>query len=61
MARHKDGLAEHFLVIHYAGYEGEIVLLDTTDGSVHLMRYGKIHKIADSFNEWFEKEILSYP
>lgn len=61
MARDLDRLAQHFLVIHNRGYEGEIVLLDTRDSSVHLMRYGKIHKIFDSFDEWFEREILTYP
>jgi hypothetical protein len=61
LAREQDDLAQHFLLIHETGLEGELVLLDTRDGTIHLMAYGKIRKIADSFGEWFDGYILSFP
>jgi hypothetical protein len=61
LAREQDNLADHFLLIHETGWEGELVLLDTRDETIHLMAYGTIRKIADSFDEWFERYALPYP
>ena len=58
--RRDDKLPHRFLVIQTTGLEDEIICLDTEDGTVHSRSrdFGN-HKIADSFNEWFERDILN--
>jgi hypothetical protein len=60
--RRRENLPHRFLVIHHTGIEDETICLDTEDGTVHSRSrdFGN-HKIADSFNEWFERDILNAP
>jgi len=61
MHRRDEGLPHRFLVIHHTGLEDETICLDTENEKVYSfsIELGN-HKIADSFNEWFEKDILEY-
>lgn len=49
------------LVIHYTGLEDEFVCLDTEDEKIYAMSwvFGN-RKIADSFDEWFNRDILPH-
>jgi hypothetical protein len=61
LCRRDRELHHRFLVIQHTGFEGEIICLDTEDGTVHsISRYLGNHKIADSFDEWFQRDILDY-
>lgn len=59
--RKREGLPHRFLVIQHTGMEDETICLDTEDENVYSFSrvYGK-RKIADSFDEWFEKDIIEY-
>jgi hypothetical protein len=56
----RDGLPHRFLVIFHTGYEDEVACLDTENGKVYAIELarGRNVKIADSFDEWFDREIL---
>jgi hypothetical protein len=59
--RRTEDLPHRYLVIQTTGFEGEIICLDTEDGTVHSIgRYLGNHKVADCFDEWFERDILEY-
>jgi hypothetical protein len=60
-SRLREGLPHRFLVIEDIGVDGVIICLDTEDKKIYQIShvYGN-HKIADSFSEWFEKDILEY-
>ena len=48
------------LVIHYTGLEDEFICLDTENEKIYAMsRVFGNRKIADSFDEWFNRDILS--
>lgn len=57
-ARKLYGLPNHYVVIAYTGFEDEMVCLDTPTGQVYVLSLGEYNKIADSFDEWFSKEII---
>lgn len=59
--RRLQHLPHRFLVVHHTGIEDEIICLDTEDEKVYsFSRVFGNHKIADSFDEWFEKDIIGY-
>lgn len=49
-----------FLVLHYTGIEDEFICLDTENEKIYSLSvcFGN-HKVADSFDEWFERDILA--
>jgi hypothetical protein len=54
-------LPHRFFVIHHTGIEDEVICLDTEDEKVYsISRVFGDHKIADSFSEWFERDIIAY-
>jgi hypothetical protein len=59
--RRDDSLPHRFLVIHHTGIEDEVICLDTENGRVYSFSrdFGN-HEIADSFNEWFERDIVEF-
>jgi len=59
--RRTENLPHRFLVIHHTGIEDEIICLDTENEKVYSIsgEFGN-HKIADSFDEWFERDILEF-
>lgn len=59
--RQVHDLPDSFLVIHHTGEEDETICLDTEDGRVYSMShvFGN-RKIADSFDEWFERDIIEF-
>ncbi|MBI4965233.1 MAG: SMI1/KNR4 family protein [Desulfomonile tiedjei] len=59
--RRTEGLPHRFLVIQHTGLEDEMICLDTEDEKVYSLSraYGK-DKVADSFDEWFQKDIIEY-
>jgi len=56
----KYGLPHRFLVVFHTGYEAEVACLDTENGQMYAIELarGRNIKIADSFDEWFDQEIL---
>jgi hypothetical protein len=56
-----EGLPRRFLVIHHTGFEDEKICLDTENEKIYSfsIELGN-HKIADSFSEWFERDIIAY-
>jgi len=59
--RRLDDLPHRFIVIHDTEVEDEIVCLDTHNGKVYAFsRVFGNRKLADSFNEWFERDIIEY-
>jgi len=59
--RRRYGLPHRFLVLHYSGFEDEFICLDTEDEKVYAFsRFFGDRKIADSFDVWFERDILEY-
>jgi hypothetical protein len=58
--RRDDNLPQRFLVIHHTGFEGEFICLDTEDEKIYAIShyFGYHKKIADSFDEWFTRDIL---
>jgi hypothetical protein len=59
--RKHEGLPHRFLVIHETGDEDETICLDTEDGTVHsISRWYGNKKVADSFDEWFQKDIVEF-
>jgi hypothetical protein len=60
MHRRNEGLPHRFLVIHHTGFEDETICLDTENEKIYSfsIELGN-HKIADSFNEWFERDIIA--
>ena len=59
--RRDDGLPHRFLVIRTRGIEDEIVCLDTENEKVYAFsRIFGDRKIADSFDEWFQRDIIEY-
>ena len=59
--RKSEGLPHRFLVIESIGVDGIITCLDTEDEKVYSISYvyGD-EKLADSFDEWFQKDIIEY-
>jgi hypothetical protein len=57
--RTRHFLAHRYLVLYYTGTEDEFVCLDTEDERVYSVSwvFGN-RKIADSFDEWFQRDIL---
>ncbi len=51
-------LPKAFLVIQHTGYEDEIICLDAESGAIYRVSDQKKQKIADSFSEWFNRDIL---
>jgi hypothetical protein len=59
--RRDEGLPHRFLVIHHTGVEDELICLDTENEKVYsISRDFGNHKIADSFDEWFERDIIEF-
>jgi|GEM_PF-1313826 len=59
--RQMDDLPHRFLVLYHSGYEDEIICLDTEDEKVYSISWTfGTHKMADSFDEWFQTDILDY-
>lgn len=59
--RRDENLPHRFLVIQTSGYEDELMCLDTEDGTVHaISRYLGNRKVADSFDEWFQRDIIEF-
>ena len=57
--RREDKLPLRFLVIHHTGIEDEFICLDTANEKIYAMsRVFGNRKIADSFDEWFNRDIL---
>jgi hypothetical protein len=65
LERDLNGIDPHWIVVYNTGFEGELVLLNSIDGTVHRQVYGgapgETLKIADCFDDWFETEILAPP
>jgi hypothetical protein len=61
MHRRDEGLPHDFLVIHHSGIEDETICLNTKNGKVYALSwvFGN-RKIADSFDEWFQRDIIEY-
>jgi SMI1-KNR4 cell-wall len=60
-ARMREGIPHSFLVIEHTGIEDETICLDTKDGKVYsTSRVFGNRKIADSFDEWFERDIIEF-
>jgi len=59
--RRNEGLPHHFLVIQHTGIEDETICLNTKNGKVYALSwvFGN-RKIADSFDEWFQRDIIEY-
>jgi len=59
--RRDEGLPHRFLVIHNTGIEDEYVCLDTVNERVYAFSidFGD-REIANSFDDWFERDILEY-
>ncbi len=57
--RSVDNYPHRFLVLRYNGIEDEFICLDTEDEKIYAMSwvFGN-RKIADSFDEWFNRDIL---
>jgi hypothetical protein len=54
-------LPHRFLVLYHSGYEDEMICLDTEDEKVYSISWTfGTHKFADSFDEWFQTDILDY-
>jgi hypothetical protein len=59
--RRTDNLPHRFLVIHHTGIEDEIICLDTENERVYsFSRHFGNRKIADSFDEWFKRDIIEF-
>ena len=59
--RRLDQLPHRFLVIHHTGIEDEVICLDTEDEKVYsISRVFGNRKVADSFDEWFKRDIIAY-
>ena len=58
--RSVDNYPHRFLVLHYTGIEDEFICLDTENEKIYALSecFGN-RKIADSFDEWFERDILA--
>jgi hypothetical protein len=57
--RKEYGYPHRLLVLHYTGFEDEFICLDTENEKIYSMsRYTGNRKIADSFDEWFNRDIL---
>jgi len=61
MYRRDENLPHRFLVLCTTGDEDEIMCLDTEDEKVYSVNWVLgTRKCADSFDEWFEKDIIQY-
>jgi len=59
--RRDDGLPHRFIVIQFTGFEDEIVCIDTENERIYAFsRDFDNRKIADSFDEWFQRDIIEY-
>lgn len=59
--RREHGLPHRFLVLGYGGFEDEHICLDTEDEKVYsISRWYGDRKIADSFDEWFQRDVIEY-
>jgi hypothetical protein len=59
--RRRENLPHRFLALFHSGYEDEVMCLDTEDEKVYsVSRVFGTRKFADSFDEWFEKDIIQY-
>ena len=57
--RRLHGFPHRFILIHHTGIEDETIGLDTEDEKVYsISRVFGDRKIADSFDEWFDRDIL---
>jgi hypothetical protein len=60
-ARQTDGLPHRFLVVEHTGVEDEMIRLDTENEKVYsISRVFGNRKIADSFDVWFERDIIEF-
>ncbi len=59
--REVENLPHRFLVLQHTGLEDEMICLDTEDEKVYSISwmFGN-EKIADSFDEWFQKDIVEW-
>ena len=59
--RRADGLPHQFLVVHHTGVEDETICLDTENEKIYSVSrdFGN-HKIADSFDELFQRDIIEF-
>jgi len=51
-------LPKEYLVVNHTGFEDEMVCLDAKTGRVYLIGQGTSKLIAESFDEWFTRDIL---
>jgi hypothetical protein len=59
--RRDDGLPHRFLVMHHTDVEDETICLDTENQKVYsISRVFGNRKIADSFDEWFQRDIIEF-
>jgi len=59
LRRRRHGLPHRFIALHYTGIEDEFICLDTEDEKIYsISRWLGDRKIADSFDEWFTRDIL---
>jgi hypothetical protein len=58
--RSVDNYPHRFLVLRYNGIEDEFICLDTEDEKIYSLSecFGN-HKVADSFDEWFNRDIFA--
>jgi len=59
--RRMVSLPHRFLVVHHTDIEDEIICLDTENEKIYSISqvFGD-RKIADSFDEWFERDIIEF-
>jgi hypothetical protein len=61
IVRRDEGLPHRLLVVEDIGVDVVIICLDTEDEKVYeISRVYGDRNIADSFDEWFEKDILEF-
>ncbi len=59
--RNREDLPHRFLVVEHTGLEDEMICLDTENEKVYsISRVFGNSKIADSFDEWFERDIIEF-
>ena len=57
--RSVDNYPHRLVVLYYTGFEDEFICLDTENEKIYAMsRVFGNRKIADSFDEWFNRDIL---
>jgi len=59
--RRDDGLPHRFIVLQFTGFEDEIVCIRTENERIYAFsRDFDNREIADSFDEWFQRDIIEY-